>query len=96
LVSGLPVVATDVGACPEILADEPAARVCRSEDVSGIAEALKAVLGAAVDRPALAARHAARYSWRRQAETMLRLMGEGLMRQSSTDSLSTSGDPNNQ
>ncbi len=96
LVSGLPVVATNVGACPEMLAGEPAARVCRSEDVRGIAEALKAVLGMAVDRPALAARHSARYSWRRQAEAMLRLMGEGLMRQNSTYSLSASGDPNNQ
>ena len=75
LVSGLPVVATAVGACPEMLAGEPAARVCRSEDVGALTDALKAVLELAVDREALAARHATRYSWRRQAETMLRLMG---------------------
>ena len=74
LVSGLPVVATAVGACPELLADEPAARVCPSEDVGAIAAALKSVLEQPVDRKALAARHAAHYSWRRQAEAMLKLM----------------------
>ncbi len=74
LVSGLPVVATAVGACPELLADEPAARVCRSEDSAALAGALKAVLDLAIDREALAGRHVVRNSWRRQAETLLRLM----------------------
>jgi glycosyltransferase involved in cell wall biosynthesis len=79
LVSGLPVVATAVGACPDLLANEPAARICPSEDVEAIAEALKSVLEQSVDRQALASRHAAQYSWSRQAEGLLRLMGVNLV-----------------
>lgn len=74
LASGLPVVATAVGACPELLADEQAARLCLSEDVSAIADGLRAMLELKVDRQALAGRHAQHYSWRRQAESLLRVM----------------------
>ena len=74
LASGLPVVATAVGACPELLADEPAARLCPSEDIDALAVALKGVLGEMIDRPALASRHQTRYSWRQQAEVLVRLI----------------------
>ena len=70
-------VATDVGACPEMLAEEPAARLCRRENVDAIANALKELLAMRVDRKALSARHAVRYSWQRQAEIILGLIGSG-------------------
>jgi len=73
--SGLPVVATDVGACRELLENEPAARVCRSEDVAGLAKAMEEVLSMTPDRKAMAEKYAASYSWQRQAETILKLAG---------------------
>ena len=76
LVSGLPVAATRVGACPEMLADEPAARLCEGDSVGGLVAALRPLLEAHVERQALAQRHAPRYSWRFQAEAILRLMSE--------------------
>jgi glycosyltransferase involved in cell wall biosynthesis len=74
LVSGLPVVATDVGACRELLADEPCARVCTPGDEADIARALEAALAADPDRRAMAARHGGRFSWAHQAETIAGLM----------------------
>lgn len=76
LASGLPVVATDVGACREMLEGEPAARICRSEDTDGLARALCEVLAMKVDRKAMAERYAGKYSWRKTAETIVRLMEE--------------------
>lgn len=77
LASGLPVVATAVGACPELLADEPAAKVCPREDVKSLSEALTLMLGTVIDREALVRRQQGRYSWRQQAETILALMNGG-------------------
>jgi glycosyltransferase involved in cell wall biosynthesis len=74
LASGLPVVATAVGACPELLANEPSARLCRSGDVDALAGALREVLDMTVDRQALAARHSKHYSWEGQAKTLLNVM----------------------
>ena len=76
LASGLPVVATDVGACREMLQDEPAARLCRREDVAGLTAALKEVLEMSVDRQAMAERYAGKYSWRRMADTIVHLINE--------------------
>jgi glycosyltransferase involved in cell wall biosynthesis len=77
LVSGLPVVVTDVGACRELVEDEPLARWCLAEDTQAVARAIRDVLGLAADRPAMAARHGARFSWARQARRILELMGLG-------------------
>ncbi len=74
LVSGLPVAATDVGACREMLAGEPAARVCPPNDAAGLAGALEVLAQSPIDRRSLARRHADRYSWRRQAETIAAFM----------------------
>ena len=75
LASGLPVVATRVGACPELLDGEPAARLCPSEDVDAITEALCGLLASRVNRLELAAKYAASNSWSKQAETILKLAG---------------------
>ena len=75
LASGLPVVAADVGACRDLLADEPAARVCVAGDVRGFAAALREMLAASFDRPAMALRHAGRFTWGKQARTILESMG---------------------
>ncbi|MEI6149173.1 MAG: glycosyltransferase [bacterium] len=75
LASGLPVVATAVGACPELLGDEPAATVCPSGDTGMLCTALRDVLAMEIDRGRLAEQQAKRTSWRRQAETMLTLVG---------------------
>ena len=84
LVSGLPVVATDVGGCGELLEGETAAKVCPVGDAAEVARGIGAVLAAGVDRPALARRHAARFSWHRQAEVMWDLLNrsasDGTMR----------------
>jgi len=75
LASGLPVVATDAGACAEMLRGEPAARVVAAAAPGELAAAVRERLAAPVDRPAMAARHARRHSWRASAEALLRLMG---------------------
>ncbi len=77
LVSGLPVAVADVGACRELVADEPEARVCLSEDAQGMARAIAELAGAPCDRKAMAARHRERFSWARQARTILGLMRLG-------------------
>jgi glycosyltransferase involved in cell wall biosynthesis len=74
LASGLPVVASDVGACGELLAGEECARVVAPGDPAALAGALEGILRRRCDRPALAARHAGRWSWRRNAEQLLALM----------------------
>jgi teichuronic acid biosynthesis glycosyltransferase TuaC len=75
LSTGLPVVATDVGACREMLHGEPAGKLVASEDAHGLAVALSAMLRMDVDRPALAARHGS-YTWRDQAERILEIIKE--------------------
>jgi teichuronic acid biosynthesis glycosyltransferase TuaC len=73
LASGLPVVATDVGACRDMLADEPHACVVPSGDASGIAKAIVDVLSKPVDRSSLSLRHRD-WSWTDQARRILQLM----------------------
>lgn len=75
LASGLPVVATDVGACREILAHEPAARLCVSGDRLGLSRGLGDILAAGYDRRDMADRNRERHSWMRQARTILETMG---------------------
>lgn len=74
LVSGLPVVVTSVGACREMVEGEPDARLCLPGDGQGLARAIDDLVASPCDRKALAARHAERYSWTRQARTILDLM----------------------
>lgn len=71
LVSGLPVVASAVGAAPELLSGEGAARVVAPEDSAALAGALLDLLAQTPDRAALAARQAGRFSWTRQAQTII-------------------------
>jgi glycosyltransferase involved in cell wall biosynthesis len=70
LACGLPVAATDVGGCREMLAGEPACRLARSEDPVDLAGAILGVLNAAVNRADLAARHGER-SWNTMAREIL-------------------------
>lgn len=88
LASGCPVVAADVGACGELLKDEPA---CACVAVSGggpetasatgpfegLAAALQDVLARPADREALARRNGERFSWDRMAGHILKLMAAG-------------------
>lgn len=73
LASGLPVVATDVGACREMLAGEAAARVVPAGDATGLAAGISDVLAMDVDRAAMAARHGKR-SWDVMADEVLDVM----------------------
>lgn len=73
LASGLPVVATAVGSCPDMLRGEPAARLVPVDDEQALAQALRELLTMSVDRAALAARHGHR-RWRDQAADILALM----------------------
>lgn len=82
VVSGLPVAATRVGACPEILTGDGAARLCEPGSATGMADALRELLDMPDGRLELASRHARRYSWRLQARTILELMNG---RQKGTD-----------
>jgi glycosyltransferase involved in cell wall biosynthesis len=75
LASGLPVVATDVGACRDLLDDEPMARLVPPGDAPKMAEAIGDLLSRTVDRPALAARNGKR-SWADQAQEVLALIGK--------------------
>ena len=77
LVSGLPVVVTDVGASRELVENEPMARWCLSEDTRALARATGELASQRADRPAMAARHGERFSWSRQAGEILQLMGMG-------------------
>jgi len=75
LASGLPVVATDVGACREMLDEEKYGSVVRVDDVQALALSMEETLNSDCDRVAMAARHGQR-SWRDQAREILRLMEE--------------------
>lgn len=72
LTSGLPVVATDVGECGRILADEPNSRVVPSSDADKMAAALNDVLNMDVDRETMAEKYKGRYSWDRAAREILK------------------------
>lgn len=75
LASGLPVVATDVGACRDLLDDEPMARLVPPGDAPKMAKAIGDLLSRTVDRPALAARNGKR-SWADQASEVLALISQ--------------------
>jgi len=74
LVSGLPLVVSDAGNCREIVADEPGARVAIPGDTRAFAAGLGELLATRLDRQALMERHRAKYSWRRQADSILDAM----------------------
>jgi glycosyltransferase involved in cell wall biosynthesis len=74
LTCGCPVAATDVGACRELLAGEPAGRIVPVGDSAALAEAIVSLVGRPADRAAMAARHRDRFSWERQAQTILGLL----------------------
>ena len=80
LASGLPVVATDVGACREMLGREQYGRIVDVDDSGEMAASLSEVLSVNVDRVSMASRHGKR-SWSDQAGDILRLLrgerGEG-------------------
>jgi glycosyltransferase involved in cell wall biosynthesis len=76
LACGCPVVATDVGACRELLHDEPATGLVPPGDPAAFAEALRSVLRLTPDRRGLAARNGRRFSWDWQAEQILALIAE--------------------
>ena len=76
LVSGLPVVASDVGACRELLKDEPSSCLVPVGNHSALSAAILQVLAQPVDRVGMAARHAAKYSWARSAELVLTVIKE--------------------
>jgi len=76
LASGLPVAATDVGACREILDGEPAGRVVPAggaDQAQRLAKALAELLAGSIDREQMAARHQG-YGWADQAERIVRLV----------------------
>ncbi len=70
LASGLPVVATDVGACREMLAGESASRVVPADDAAALAAGISELLAMEVDRAVLAARHGKR-SWDAMAQDVV-------------------------
>jgi glycosyltransferase involved in cell wall biosynthesis len=74
LASGLPVAATDVGACREMLQGEPAGAIVAPDDAAGLAAAVGGLLAANGDRAALAARQRGRHSWDRQAAAIGKLV----------------------
>jgi glycosyltransferase involved in cell wall biosynthesis len=78
LAAGLPVAATDAGACGELLAGEPAARVVGigADLPARMARALSEILTVAVDRRWMAERHAGRCAWSRSAAQVLALTGD--------------------
>ncbi len=78
LASGLPTAGSAVGAAPQLLADEPGGRLMRAGDAAGLAAAVGALLGEPVDRPAMAERNRDRFSWRRQASSILSLLGNAV------------------
>jgi len=86
LASGLPVVATDVGACRELLADESACIIVPTlkrdraddqiePDIAGLAAAMEnRIVCPVVDRQDMALGHAARWSWTATAGSVVRLI----------------------
>ena len=74
LVSGLPVVATDVGDCRSVLCDESLARVVGTDDHHALAKGLSELLNLQGDRVTLASRQQQRLSWDKCAEQHLELI----------------------
>ncbi len=74
LVSGLPVAAADVGAVREMLAKEPNARIVAPQNSVAMAHAVHELIAHPHDREKMADRHTIRFSWKRQAGRILRMM----------------------
>lgn len=76
LVSGLPVVAADVGGCRELLAQEPSSLLVRANSAEALTEALNTVSdsGLETSRRDLAQRHKERFSWSKAAQRICELM----------------------
>jgi teichuronic acid biosynthesis glycosyltransferase TuaC len=74
LATGLPVVATDVGCCREILDPADGCAIVPREDATALADAMRTALEAVPDRRALADSQRGRFSWDRQAQGILELM----------------------
>jgi glycosyltransferase involved in cell wall biosynthesis len=74
LVSGLPLVVSDVGNCRELLNGEPMARVVPAGDAEAMAQGLREVLTFTGARSEMAERHRNRLSWRHQAGVILGLI----------------------
>ncbi|MDA0324011.1 MAG: glycosyltransferase [Verrucomicrobia bacterium] len=72
--TGCPVVATDVGACREVTAGYPAARVVPARSPRELARAISDLREIRFDRRELARRQAGRFSWDTQARTILDLI----------------------
>jgi teichuronic acid biosynthesis glycosyltransferase TuaC len=73
--SGLPVVASEVGGCREVLAEEVAAcRLAPAGESKAFSDALRDLIEVDTNRAGMAARQSARYSWKQQAGEILRLM----------------------
>lgn len=73
LSSGLPVLASDVGACNEILDGEPLGRLVDWSDSAGVRDASTVAGSTVTQRRELASRHGA-YTWRDQARRIQALM----------------------
>ena len=80
LASGLPIMATDVGGVGELLENEITSRIVPVLEssaemlVSQLAALISNVLCGTVDRKAMAERNKGRFSWSKQAETILNLV----------------------
>ena len=72
---GLPVVASAVGGVPDILRGMPSAFAVPSGDVEALAGSLAECLSQPVDRAAISAKAHARWSWDKQARTILGRVG---------------------
>jgi glycosyltransferase involved in cell wall biosynthesis len=74
LVSGLPVVATDVGDCRAVLGSDSATRVVPVEDYKALASGISGLLEADIDRQELARSREERFSWDKCAEEHLNMI----------------------
>lgn len=74
LASGLPVVATDVGDCRQVLEEAECCCIVSVEDGDDLCAGLSGVLGRGVDRVGLAGRQERRLSWDKCGEKYLGLM----------------------
>ena len=77
LVSGLPLVASAVGACSEMLAGEPCSRLVPPGDATALGRAICGVLTTGVERSAMASRNAKRFSWEQSAAELMQRLRHG-------------------
>ncbi|MBN2302110.1 MAG: glycosyltransferase [Lentisphaerae bacterium] len=74
LACGLPVVASNVGACKEMLADSPESQTVPAETPDILTDAIVRILALKVDRKAMSERYANARSWADQARQILAIM----------------------